>query len=64
MKTLSSDVRDMDVASSFLMAKKGIGAVLVPQGQGSAQMDSLWLKLVDTMRLEAIELSSKFLVGG
>lgn len=44
----------MDVASSFLMAKKGIGAALVPGGQGSTQMDNLWLKLVDTMRLEAI----------
>ncbi len=55
MKTLSSDVREMDVASSFLMAKKGIGAALVPGGQGSTQMDNLWLKLVDTMRLEALQ---------
>ena len=60
VKTLTSDLREMsEVSSSFLLAKKGIGAALVPlmpsqgsQGSATTQVDNLWIKLVDTMRLE------------
>ncbi|CAK9050758.1 unnamed protein product [Durusdinium trenchii] len=59
VKSLTSDLREMsEVSSSFLMAKKGIGAALVPlmpsgnPGSATTQVDNLWLKLVDTMRLE------------
>jgi hypothetical protein len=58
VKTLTSDLREMsEVSSSFLLSKKGIGAALVPlmpqQGSATTQVDNLWIKLVDTMRLEA-----------
>ncbi|CAJ1424545.1 unnamed protein product, partial [Effrenium voratum] len=57
VKTLTSDVREMSEAmSSFLLAKKGIGAALVPVmptgASGASHVDNLWIKLVDTMRLE------------
>lgn len=57
VKTLTSDLREMsEVSSSFLLSKKGIGAALVPlmpqQGSATTQVDNLWIKLVDTMRLE------------
>ncbi|OLQ12894.1 hypothetical protein AK812_SmicGene3107 [Symbiodinium microadriaticum] len=51
VKSLTSDIREMSEAcSSFLLAKKGIGAALVPLAM--PQVDNLWIKLVDTMRLE------------
>lgn len=58
VKTLTSDLREMsELSSSFLLAKKGIGSALVPlmphaQGSATTQVDNLWIKLVDTMRLE------------
>eukprot|EP00971_Amphidinium_carterae_P115110 2279786-Amphidinium_carterae.1 len=47
-----------EVCSSFLLAKKGLGDALVPKVVPAVisgvkpQVDNLWLKLVDSMRLE------------
>jgi len=49
---------DSEVCSSFLLTKKGVGDALVPSvlpqvtGSAKAQVDTLWIKLIDVMRLE------------
>ncbi|CAK0840853.1 unnamed protein product [Prorocentrum cordatum] len=48
---------DSEVCNSFLLSKKGVGDALVPKqmpvaSNASTQVDSLWIKLVDSMRLE------------
>lgn len=60
VKSLSShEVRDVaEACSSFLLSKKGVGAALIPSmmplhnANSSTQVDNLWIKLVDAMRLE------------
>lgn len=49
---------DVEICSSFLMSKKGVGDALVPAmipglvSSAKTQVDNLWIKLVDSMRLE------------
>jgi len=49
---------DVEVCSSFLLSKKGVGDALVPPmvpglaANAKTQVDNLWIKLVDAMRLE------------
>merc|ERR1719443_2762508 len=50
---------DSDIRNSFLLSRKGVGDSLVPAGlerqmiaSARMQVDNLWIKLVDAMRLE------------
>mmetsp|Transcript_74985 Transcript_74985/g.129936 ORF Transcript_74985/g.129936 Transcript_74985/m.129936 type:complete len:780 (-) Transcript_74985:46-2385(-) len=49
---------DSEVKTSFLYAKKGVGDALVPSmlprpvSSARSQVDGLWIKLIDAMRLE------------
>jgi hypothetical protein len=48
---------DSEVLNSFLVSKKGVGDSLVPSSaqvasNAKTQVDGLWIKLVDSMRLE------------
>jgi len=49
---------DSEVCNSFLLIKKGVGDALVPSSvppvasNAKTQVDNLWIKLVDAMRLE------------